>query len=1042
MAEVKISELPELPRKDLSSGTIVAVVQGGTTYKLAAGLSLIAGGDTKESVRVAAITPLPANTVVSDVMTADSDGALPPIEGVTLVVGDRLLATAEATAQNNGWWTLTAVGGTTSRWSATRSEDANSDDKVTSGARSFIEEGTALTISKIAKLTNPDPITLGTTALTFELDEKVTPGGSDRSIQYNDGGTAFNGGTFEWSADGIAKMWQPAASTAATFTIRDNTDTLNRVQLYYHPDLGSKSTAEVYMRADDARVTCYDDSGNIALQTGYTQNGASPEFGYVRTFGTVPLKLASTLAGTLLAWPTADGSNGSVMVTDGAGSLYLSNGLLVTSGFVTVPNNTSIQAKTFGGSDANLLKLDASDNLHVGDAANVNDVFVDALSDIWLRIGGANKARLSSATLEAFFSNWFFNSSVVNPRIQHFDDATDSATGDTLAIRAQTCTGTNSNGGDLELAAGAGTSTDGDVVIKRGSTTELTIADGLADFQNNEIRTTGFVSINASGVASGALRLGNGERIKSETNGGADVDVLFLNSSDALVQGADSGILTTQTRAANEHQWTIGGTLELSLSPTVLNAQSNEIRTTGFVSVNGTGVSAGAIRLGNDNAIVSERGGGSDYQLLNFNSSDILELGDSTVARPVQIYGSSLKFLTAGSDTEMTITDGLADFDANEIRTTGIVSVSGTAVTSGAVRLGYNRYIITVNQAEDTQLWLAGSTGTNDLLFGSPNSTSTRVAGGTRVRLEAAGSAQVDVGNALVDCYDNEIRTTGFVNAGTHVLASSYVAVGADPAQSGAIRLEEYAGIRVRVTGADMEILGGSAAQVSVGSSAATVMGIYAGTKTQVWSGGSLDLEVSGSLVDCKDSTLKTIGYLEVGNSAAQAGDFRTANGFTARFRTSDSQDAAWVNCSGTDVTYGDATHVDDLTQVASTLITSKIGADSILEVRSGAIEAQRVIGFPATSVEDISGATTLTFSTNQKKRVRLTANATITIAKDSNIGSGRFTLEVDQNTYTVSWSGVDWGDAGAPTLSDKHLLTFDVDGSSVKGISNGGGFT
>jgi hypothetical protein len=76
--------------------TVTALGAGGTASHTAA--------------RVGTVGTLPANTNASGVLTATSWGALPAIDGVTVVAGDRVLVMNEAAQANNGIYTVTSPG--------------------------------------------------------------------------------------------------------------------------------------------------------------------------------------------------------------------------------------------------------------------------------------------------------------------------------------------------------------------------------------------------------------------------------------------------------------------------------------------------------------------------------------------------------------------------------------------------------------------------------------------------------------------------------------------------------------------------------------------------------------------------------------------------------------------------------------------------------------------------------------------------------------------------------------------------------------------
>lgn len=105
--------------------------------------------DSKASVRVATTVNLAA---LSGLLTVD---------GVVLVAGDRVLVKDQVTASQNGIYVVAA-----GAWS--RSADADNSTEVTPGMTVPVEQGTTLA-DTIWELTTNAPITVGTTALSFEL---------------------------------------------------------------------------------------------------------------------------------------------------------------------------------------------------------------------------------------------------------------------------------------------------------------------------------------------------------------------------------------------------------------------------------------------------------------------------------------------------------------------------------------------------------------------------------------------------------------------------------------------------------------------------------------------------------------------------------------------------------------------------------------------------------------------------------------------------------------------------------------------------------
>lgn len=126
--------------------SVVLATRDFVTTTVAAALARL---DGKDSVKVATTANLAA---LSGLLTVDD---------VVLVAGDRVLVKDQAIASQNGIY-VAAPGA----WA--RSADADTSAKVTPGMTVPVEQGTTLG-DTIWELTTNAPITLGTTALVFEL---------------------------------------------------------------------------------------------------------------------------------------------------------------------------------------------------------------------------------------------------------------------------------------------------------------------------------------------------------------------------------------------------------------------------------------------------------------------------------------------------------------------------------------------------------------------------------------------------------------------------------------------------------------------------------------------------------------------------------------------------------------------------------------------------------------------------------------------------------------------------------------------------------
>jgi hypothetical protein len=125
----------------------------------------------KAAVRAKTTAALAANTYangtsgVGATLTANANGALAAQDGVTLVVGNRLLVANEATGSHNGIYVVTQVGDGSHPYILTRATDADTAAELVN-ATVKVSEGTAAADQEWQCTTNA-PITVGTTALVW-----------------------------------------------------------------------------------------------------------------------------------------------------------------------------------------------------------------------------------------------------------------------------------------------------------------------------------------------------------------------------------------------------------------------------------------------------------------------------------------------------------------------------------------------------------------------------------------------------------------------------------------------------------------------------------------------------------------------------------------------------------------------------------------------------------------------------------------------------------------------------------------------------------
>lgn len=124
------------------------------------------------------------------------------IDGVAVVAGDRVLVKDQSTGADNGIWEA-AVGA----W--TRAKDFNGANDVLSGTQVLVRSGTTQA-GNVYYISTADPITVGTTALTFA---QSAPNGTQPSSAKL---TALDALT--WAADRIIYLTGTATAAVATAT--------------------------------------------------------------------------------------------------------------------------------------------------------------------------------------------------------------------------------------------------------------------------------------------------------------------------------------------------------------------------------------------------------------------------------------------------------------------------------------------------------------------------------------------------------------------------------------------------------------------------------------------------------------------------------------------------------------------------------------------------------------------------------------------------------------------------------------------------------
>lgn len=249
----------------------------------------------KDSVQVATAAALPSNTYASGALTAAANGAL-TVDGIAVTAGMRVLVQDEATAANNGIYTVTQAGGASTRYILTRASDMSAGTEVP-GAFAYAEEGTANAGAGFI-VQGAGPFTIGTTAITwaqFSGAGSITAGTglakSGSTLSLITPVTLSDGGTGQVSAQAAMNALAGGVTTGQYLRGNGTNVALSAIQAGDVPTLNQSTTGNAATATSAANV-----SGTVAIANGGTS--AVTAAAALAALGAVPLA-GGTMTGAL-----------------------------------------------------------------------------------------------------------------------------------------------------------------------------------------------------------------------------------------------------------------------------------------------------------------------------------------------------------------------------------------------------------------------------------------------------------------------------------------------------------------------------------------------------------------------------------------------------------------------------------------------------------------------------------------------------------------------------------------------------------------------
>ena len=268
-----------------------------------------------------------------------SAGAPNTLDGVTLVLGDRVLVKNQGTASQNGVYTVTILGtGANGTW--TRALDFDSSDEVTSGILLPVTEGTS-NGGTIWFLTTPDPITLGTTSLTFTnitfVPSRVVPI-SNTAVSTTatsgalvvSGGVGVNGNIFANGTVNGTQLVSNIATGTAPFIVTSTTQVAN----LNVATAGSATTAGTVTTAAQPNITSVGTITDLTVSNSIVAGGG---YGNVTTsqYASVWGQGAGANPYSIMQVRSSDGVSGlGMQAYTGSGTLYGNTNIIFALGTI------------------------------------------------------------------------------------------------------------------------------------------------------------------------------------------------------------------------------------------------------------------------------------------------------------------------------------------------------------------------------------------------------------------------------------------------------------------------------------------------------------------------------------------------------------------------------------------------------------------------------------------------------------------------------------------------------------------------------------
>jgi hypothetical protein len=384
--------------------------------------SVAEGLDIKESCVAATTAALAAVTYangasgVGATLTADANGALAAVDGVTLLATERVLIKDQASALQNGIYIVTTVGDAGAAFVLTRAGDMDgSPASEIPGAFTFIEEGTTQADNGFVCTTNA-PVTMGTTAINW---------------------SQFSGAGQITAGDGLAK-----AGDVLSVNVDDVTTAISGDAVIVKTSANLTTPNIGVANGDSFTATGTVQGATLTDGTATITSGAIASVTTIVTSGNITTGAGNVIAGNVTgAIGDFSGAVSGSTLTSDSGITISANDIDSSGAAITVNQaSADLDFVVEGNGDANLFRTDAgSDTVLIGTATATTGATLKVSStDSILIPVGTTAQRPTAAT-----GMIRFNTSI--DAFEFYDSAAWTTAGsDFTVIATQTFSGDNS----------------------------------------------------------------------------------------------------------------------------------------------------------------------------------------------------------------------------------------------------------------------------------------------------------------------------------------------------------------------------------------------------------------------------------------------------------------------------------------------------------------------------------------------------------------------------------------------------------------------